>query len=53
MLNGRIGYRFLNDRLELSVSGTNLTDWGSNRHREHPFGNRLEARVIGMVTGRL
>ena len=53
VLTGRVGYRLLDGRLELSVAGTNLTDWASNRHREHPFGNRLEARVIGMVTGRL
>jgi outer membrane receptor for ferrienterochelin and colicin len=49
---GRIGYRLFDDRLELGVAGTNLTDFGNNRHREHPFANRVEARVVGTVTGR-
>ncbi len=49
---GRIGYRLLDDKLELAVVGTNLTDFGGLRHREHPFGNRLEARLLGQVTGR-
>jgi iron complex outermembrane receptor protein len=49
---GRIGYRLLEDKLELAVSGVNLADVGSERHREHPFGNRLEARVFGTVTAR-
>ncbi|MCA9553225.1 MAG: TonB-dependent receptor [Myxococcales bacterium] len=49
---GRVGYRLFNDKLELGVSGTNLTDFGGLRHREHPFGNQLEARILGTVTGR-
>jgi iron complex outermembrane receptor protein len=49
---GRIGYRLFDDQLELGVSGTNLIDFGDHRHREHPFANRLEARVVGTVTGR-
>ncbi len=49
---GRIGYRMLGDKLELAVVGTNLTDFGGLRHREHPFGNQLEARLMGMLTGR-
>jgi hypothetical protein len=48
----RAGYRLFDDRLELAISGTNLADTGGNRHREHPFGNRVEARVIGSVTAR-
>jgi iron complex outermembrane receptor protein len=48
----RVGYRLFGDRLELGVSGSNLLDFGSLRHREHPFGNRLEARVLGMATAR-
>ena len=35
------------DRLELGVSGFNLTD---NRARQHPFGAALGARVLGSVT---
>jgi iron complex outermembrane receptor protein len=52
VLIGRIGYRLFDDHLELGVSGTNLLDFGDNRHREHPFANRVEARVLGSVTGR-
>ena len=48
----RIGYRLLDDRLELALSGTNLFDTGNNRHQEHPFGNRLQARVLFSATGR-
>jgi iron complex outermembrane recepter protein len=49
---GRVGYRLFEDKLELAVSGVNLGDFGSERHREHPFANRLEARVLGSVTAR-
>ncbi len=46
-LNARVGARLLDDRLELGVTGTNLTD---NRARQHPFGAPLGARVMGVVT---
>lgn len=49
---GRVGYRLFDDNLELAVVGTNLLDFGDLRHREHPFANRLEARVLGTVTAR-
>lgn len=49
---GRIGYRLLDDRLEIAVSGTNLLDFGDLRHREHPYGNQLEARLLGQLTAR-
>jgi iron complex outermembrane receptor protein len=49
---GRVGYRMLEDKLELAISGTNLADFGPDRHREHPFGNRVEARVLGSLTAR-
>ncbi|MBK8012679.1 MAG: TonB-dependent receptor [Deltaproteobacteria bacterium] len=52
MLTGRVGYRLLQDRLELAVSGTNLLDFGSLRHREHPFANRVEARLLVSLTAR-
>jgi iron complex outermembrane recepter protein len=48
----RVGYRLLDDQLELAVSGTNLADFSQHRHQEHPFGNRLEARLLGSVTVR-
>lgn len=52
VLIGRLGYRLLDDKLEIGVSGTNLTDFGSLRHREHPYANRVEARVLGSLTAR-
>lgn len=52
VLIARIGYRLLDDQLELAVSGVNLLDFGDLRHREHPFGNQLEARAVGSITAR-
>ena len=48
----RVGYRAFDDRLEFALSGFNLVDVADARQRQHPFGNRLEARVLGSVTGR-
>ncbi len=48
-LNARVGWRAISDRLELGVTGFNLTD---NRARQHPFGAPLGARVLGTVTFR-
>jgi iron complex outermembrane receptor protein len=48
-LNARAGFRLLGDRLELGVTGFNLTD---NRARQQPFGAPLGARVLGTVTFR-
>ena len=45
-LDARVGYRVPGDHLELGLVGTNLTD---NRHREHPFGVLLGARVMAVV----
>ncbi|MCA9615531.1 MAG: TonB-dependent receptor, partial [Myxococcales bacterium] len=47
MLNARLGYRMLDDKLELGVAAYNLTN---NRHRQHPFGQQLETRVLGTVS---
>ena len=49
LLNGRVGYRALHDRLEFGVTGTNLTD---NRARQHPFGAPIGARVMATVAFR-
>jgi iron complex outermembrane receptor protein len=49
---GRVAYRLFDDKLELAVTGTNLTDIGNDRHLEHPYANHLEARVLGSVTAR-
>jgi outer membrane receptor for ferrienterochelin and colicin len=50
MLNGRIGYRFLDDRLDLGVVGTNLA---MQDKRQHPFGQPIDTRVMGTVKLRL
>ncbi len=44
MVNGRVGYRLLGDRLELGVVGTNLAHV---TRRQHPFGQPLDTRVMG------
>ncbi|HJL14802.1 MAG TPA: TonB-dependent receptor [Sandaracinaceae bacterium LLY-WYZ-13_1] len=48
VLNARVGYRLFDDQLELSVVGTNLL----MEHREHPFGQVLDRRIMGHVTVR-
>lgn len=52
-VQGRMGYRAIQDRLEFAVSGVNIVDYGTSRHREHPFGNFLDARLIVTLTGRI
>lgn len=49
VLNARIGWRFFDDQLELSVVGTNLLMDG---HREHPFGQQIPRRFMGNVSYR-
>lgn len=49
LLNGRIGYRFFENRAELSANGFNILDI---RHREHPFGQLVGRRVMAMATYR-
>ncbi|MFO0677565.1 MAG: TonB-dependent receptor [Polyangiaceae bacterium] len=44
LLNARLGWRFVEDRLEVSVVGTNLA---GNVHQEHPFGAFVGRRVMG------
>ncbi|NOY93685.1 MAG: TonB-dependent receptor [Deltaproteobacteria bacterium] len=44
ILNARVGYRFLDDALELSVVGTNLLSSG----RQHPYGQPIDTRVMGV-----
>jgi hypothetical protein len=52
MLNARIGYRLLKDRLEFGVTGTNLTAFATGGHREHCFGSTVGARVLVNATYR-
>jgi iron complex outermembrane receptor protein len=49
MINARIAYRALEDRLEVGVVGYNLTD---HRHRQHPFGQELHARFLATLAYR-
>lgn len=49
LLDGRLGYRFLGNQAELSINGFNILDV---RHREHPFGQLVGRRVMGMATYR-
>jgi iron complex outermembrane receptor protein len=49
LFNVRLGYRFLGDRADVSVVGFNLADV---KHREHPFGQLVARRVMGMLSYR-
>lgn len=49
LLNARLGYRFLGNQAELSVNAFNLLDV---QHREHPFGQLIGRRVMGMAAYR-
>lgn len=49
LLNARIGYRILNDKLEFGLAGYNLT---GSHHRQHPYGQQLQTRVLGTITAR-
>jgi hypothetical protein len=44
MVNARVGYRLLGDRLELGVVGTNLA---YVTRRQHPFGQPMDTRYMG------
>ncbi len=46
LVNARLGYHVIKDTLEVGVVGFNVTD---NRHRQHPFGQLLGARVLGTL----
>ena len=48
LLNGRIGYRWIKDKLDTGVAFYNLL--GDN-HREHPFGNLIGRRVLFTASG--
>ncbi len=49
LLNARVGYLFLGDRVEVSVAGFNLA---GVQHRQHPFGQVVDRRVMGLGTFR-
>lgn len=46
VVNARIGYRLLKDRVSVAVVGTQL----AQPHAEHPFGNLVNRRVFATVT---
>jgi iron complex outermembrane receptor protein len=46
ILNARVGYEAVKDKLTLAVVGSNL----AGSHTQHPFGNRIERRVYASIT---
>jgi iron complex outermembrane receptor protein len=54
LLNARVGYRLIKDKLEIAVSGFNLLDplLPNVEHREHCFANDFGMRAYGWVTYR-
>jgi iron complex outermembrane receptor protein len=46
VINARVAYRFLNDRLTVAVVGSQL---GAN-HQEHPFGNEINRRIFATIS---
>ena len=48
LVNGRVGYRLIKDKLETGVAFYNLLGDG---HREHPFGNGIGRRVLFTASG--
>jgi iron complex outermembrane receptor protein len=47
LLNARLGYRFLKNKAEISAVGFNLL---GVEHREHPFGQLIGRRVMGLLS---
>jgi outer membrane cobalamin receptor len=47
LLNARIGYRFLRNRAEVSGVAFNLLD---DKHREHPFGQIIDRRLMAFLS---
>lgn len=46
LLNARVGYRFFEDRFELSAMGFNLLN---KKHKEHPFTQDVGRRFMGFA----
>ncbi len=50
LLNARLGYRFLNNRAEISATVFNALDGlGDQPLQMHPFGNRIGRRFMGFL----
>jgi iron complex outermembrane receptor protein len=52
LLNARLGFRALKDKLEVGVTGSNLIGFGTGGHQEHCLGTKVGARVLGSATYR-
>jgi iron complex outermembrane receptor protein len=51
LLNGRLGWRFYKDRIEVSATVFNaLAGLGADPPQMHPFGNRIGRRVMGFFS---
>ena len=48
MVSGRVGYRFIKDKLEAGIAFYNLL---GDEQREHPFGNQIGRRVLLTAAG--
>jgi len=48
LVNGKVAYNWIKDKLETGVAFYNLFDDG---HREHPFGNQIGRRVLFTAAG--
>jgi iron complex outermembrane receptor protein len=48
LVNGKVAYSWVKDKLETGVAFYNLLDDG---HREHPFGNQLGRRILFTAAG--
>jgi len=46
VVNARVGYDVLKDRVSLALVGSHL----AGAHAQHPFGNRIERRVFATLT---
>jgi len=49
LLNARIGWRFLDDKLEVSVAGYNITNV---QRRQYPLGQPVDSRVLATLSAR-
>jgi hypothetical protein len=49
LVNARVGYRFFGNQADISVVGFNLF---GVQHRQHPFGQLLDRRVMALLTYR-
>lgn len=46
VINARVGYRFLDDRVSVAIVGSQL----GPDHQEHPFGNLVSRRLFAQLT---